>query len=287
MSRTLKLITALLSIIFCFSVCTLAVAAVDMDGDGYDDDTGELIVVATEEPPVVVDPTDYIEPEPTYVEPEPEPTYVEPEPEPTYYEEPNDNNYDYNNGDDYNNDYNSGYSSSYVGGGQTYVEPVSTAPSAPLYNSDHKIDDNELNSNDWDEIAANLKNASSSDSDAEDFSFIQNNDSQNDNGEWILIAGIICLILSACGIIYVIASAVMRRKKVSPGAASSAKRPAYAAANVSGHYRSNDDYDDGYRTPTKKEQKKLSKSRRFDTADVQLPKSSQTTKNKSGGKRYK
>lgn len=288
MSRTLKLITALLSLVFCFSVFTVAVYAVDMNGDGYDDETGEPVYVETQ-PVYEEEPTDYIAPETEapYVEPETEAPYVEPETEPVNYDEPSYNdNYD-NSYSDYSNynDYSS--SSSYVGGGQTYVEPVSTAPSAPLYNSDRKIDDSELNSSDWDEIAAKLKNASSSGSDSDDFSAIQNSDADNDNGEWMLITGIICLVLSAAGIIYVIASYVIKRKKIKSGTVSQAKRPAYAAAGGSGHYRAGDDYDDGFKAPAKKEQKKLERSRKYDTADVRLPKSSQGTRYKNSGKRYK
>ena len=61
MSRRNKLITALLSIVLCFSIFTVTAYAVDLDGDGIDDE-----VVVTEPP---------------YVEPETEPPYVEPETE--------------------------------------------------------------------------------------------------------------------------------------------------------------------------------------------------------------
>ena len=51
----------------------------------------------------------------------------------------------------------------YVGGGQTYIPPKATAPSAALYNSDKKtIDDKELNRNDWGDIASRLKNTGNS-----------------------------------------------------------------------------------------------------------------------------
>ena len=46
----------------------------------------------------------------------------------------------------------------YVGGGQSYQPPQSTAPSAALYDTkDKKVDDKTLSSNDWGDIAAKLK----------------------------------------------------------------------------------------------------------------------------------
>ena len=48
MSRNKKLITILLSMVFVLSVCTITVFATDLDGDGYDDETGEYIGQATE-----------------------------------------------------------------------------------------------------------------------------------------------------------------------------------------------------------------------------------------------
>ncbi len=292
MSRHSKLFTVLLSIIFCFSIYTftLTVSAVDADNDGYDDDTGEIIVtdppytdpVYTDDPyaePVTDEP--YVEPvtDEPYVEPEPETEeqYVEPETEQYYYEDPNDN-YDEN---EESSDF-------YVGGGQSYVEPLSTAPSAALYDSNHVIDDSVLSNGDWNDIAANLKNASRTDDGSDDFGFIKNNDSLGDNGEWMLIVGIMCLLLSAAGITYLIASSVMRRKKIAGGSYSSG-RPAVAASGTGGRYRSNSDYDDGYRVSSKCAQKKIDRSRKYDTADVKIPKSVQGTryKNNSNGKRYK
>ena len=288
MSRNTKLITVLLSIILCFSICSFAVFALDMNGDGYDDETGEYIgqVVVTD--PVVPDPvvTDPVVPDPIvtapviYTDPvvntDPVPTeYVPVETEPVTeapdydYEvtEPVENYWDVENEDNGNDD------EIYVGGGQTYVEPVETAPAAALYDSNHKIDDKELSDNDWKDISANLKNASLSDSDdGDDFNFIKKNDSTSDNGDWMLIAGLVLLLLGLAGIIYVVASAVLRNKKMK-----NMPSGEYAVAGASGHYRSNSDYDDGYKTSSKREYKK---SRRYDTADVKLPKI-------NGGRRYR
>ncbi len=288
MSRNTKLITVLLSIILCFSICSFAVFAADMNGDGYDDETGEYIgqVIVTD--PVVPDPvvTDPVVIDPVVTDPivetdpvintDPVPTEyipVETEPmteAPDYVDEvtePVENYWDVENEDNGNED------EIYVGGGQTYVEPVETAPSAALYDSNHKIDDKELSDNDWKDISANLKNASLSDSDdGDDFNFIKKNDSTTDNGDWMLIAGLVLLLLGLAGIVYVIASAVLRNKKMK-----NMPTGEYAVAGVSSRYRTNSDYDDGFKTSSKRGN---TKSRRYDTADVKLPKN-------NGGRRYK
>lgn len=281
MSRRNKLITALLSIVLCFSIFTVTAYAVDLDGDGIDDD-----VVVTDPPAIVETDPPYVEPEtePPYVEPETEAPYVEPETEASYYE-PEEPNYNSDSSQIYYDSDNGGESSEfYVGGGQSYVPPASTAPSAPLYESNRKIDDSVLSNSDWKDISASLKNAGQgNENDSDDFGFIKNNDSLSDNGEWMLYTGIACLALSAAGIAYVIISAVSKHKKLSGGV--SGKQYAYAGAG-NGRYRSSSDYDDGYKAE-KVEKKKVDKSRKFDTADVKLPNSSNGTHYKNGGKRYK
>lgn len=275
MSRSSKLITALLMIIFCFSLFTITAVAVGEDGEN----SGVVseVVIPTEAPPVYTDPivepvyTDpIVEPvytDPIYTEaPVDEPSYVEPDVEtPTY-------NYD-NDYDDNSYDYDD-YQSSYVSDEQS-GNYESSGSAAALYESDHKIDDTELSSNDWKDIAANLSDTSNLSSDGDDFSFIQQNNDKGDNGHLILLGGIFCLLLSATGIIYLIASAVARRKKFATG---------YSGNSSNGRYRSDDDYDDGYKSE-KNEKKRIDRSRKFDTADVKLPKSGSHYKN--GGKRYK
>lgn len=279
MNKHLKLITALLSIILCLSVFTLSASALDADGDGYDDETGEYIGVYTE--PVYTDPV-YTEPvytEPVYTEPVyTEPVYTEPvydytEPVYDYTEPVYDYDDDYNDYDDaqssdsYNDyDFDTEYDVDYSA--DSYVAPETS----PLYESDREIDDSELSKSDWDYIKANLNNADGSDDGSDDFNFIKKNDSKGDNGDWMLFVGLACVLLSIAGIVYVIASGVIRRKKVKSGA--------YASASASNpRYRDDDDYGDGYRS-SKSEKKKLDRSRKYDTADVVLP------RNKNG-RRYK
>lgn len=276
MSRSSKLITALLMIIFCFSLFTITAVAVGEEGEipGGDSD----VVVPSEAQPVYTDPIVepvYTDPivEPVYTDPiyteapvDDEPSYVEPDVEtPTYNYNNNydDNSYDYDNSQ-----------SSYISGEQSDDNGNSSSASA-LYDSNHKIDDTELSSNDWKDIAANLSDTSNLSSDGDDFSFIQKNTDKGDNGYLILWGGIFCLLLSASGIIYLISSAVIRRKRFATG---------YSGNSSSGRYRSDDDYDDGYKS-AKNEQKRIDRSRKFDTADVKLPKSG--TRYKNGGKRYK
>ena len=284
MGRKIKITSVILSVVMCLSAFTMSVMAADVDMDGYDDETGEYIGVVTDPAPVVTDPP-YVAPTEPYV-PETDPPYVAPTEE--YYEPETTPQYDYDDSD-YNDTDNDSSSDVYVGGGQTYTTPISTAPSVALYNSDGSIDEDTLSSNDWNDIAANLKAAGSSDSDSDDFSFMQTNNSKSDNGDWMLIVGIICLLLSASGIAYLIASSVMRRKKLKNGGKPQApygKRPATATA---GYSRSRDEYNDGYRQPTKSEIKNADKRRKFDTAEVRIQKSSQNGNRykNNGGKRYK
>lgn len=276
MSKHFKLLTILLSVILCFSAFSLTALAVDADGDGYDDITGEYIGggsgVSGGDTPVYTDP--YVEPDPVntdpYVEPDPAVTdpYVEPDPVATEpaYEEPGDSYSSSGNGN--SGDYYIGDEPSYLGGGQSYVAPESTAPSVPLKNANENIDVNELSSNDWKDISANLKNASTQ-SDGDDFSFIQKNNSSGDNGYLILISGVLLIVLSLAGITYFIASGASRRKKLAAAGAGGGRGGNYSGGN---RYRASDDYDDGYRVSRKEEKKKAKHSERYDTADIRLPK---------------
>lgn len=240
-------IIALISVLaLSFSAMAFSAGAVGEESEGG----GEVIVTEPE-------PTYEPEPEPTY-EPEPEPTY-EPEPEPTYYPEPEptepyvEPTYNYSDVDD--KPYYSDGDEVYVGGGQTtYTIPETTAPPAQMYSvSRDDIDDKTLSKSDWNDISANLKNASLTDSDGDDFSFIKKNTSKTDNGHWMLYAGIACVALSLAGIIFFIVSTVKSRRR-------------YNFAPATGN--------------TKAEKVKRS---RFDTADIELPKHT-TSK---GGTRFK
>lgn len=194
---------------------------------------------------------------------------------------------DYNNyGDSDNNGYNEGDNgenyenygeSSYLGGGQTYVEPGNIAPSASLYNSSGSVSEKTLNSGDWNDISEQLKNASNISDDADDFGFIQNNNDLSDNGEWMLIAGIVCFALSAAGILYFIVLTVQNKNKSKLAAAGVTGRESKSGT-------SRDYYGDGYKTHSSQKAKKSSK---FDTAEVTLPKSSQGKRYKNNGRRYK
>ncbi|MBQ6387082.1 MAG: hypothetical protein IJH96_00485 [Ruminococcus sp.] len=214
-----------------------------------------------------------VEPYPGYSEPifEPatDPVYTESpyEPEPVYTDPPYDpgsSSVDpapYNPGGDSSNNssswndggnvYSSNSATEQVYGGVQQSSQISqnnniqnTTPSASLYNAQGKtINDKTLSSGDWSEIAANLKNADAKAGAGDgDFAFIQQNTSKEDNGSWIIIAGVACLVLSAAGFIYLIASAVMRRKNLRPASAA-----AFAGTHDGGYRRAGNDYDDGYR----------------------------------------
>ncbi|WP_405355216.1 hypothetical protein [Ruminococcus sp.] len=243
-------IIALISVFaLSFSAFAFSVSAVEGEESG-----GEIIET---EPAPDPEPTYEPEPEPTY-EPEPEPTYY-PDPEPTYYPEPDptepyvEPTYDNSDSGDkpyYSND----DGEVYVGGGQsTYTVPETTAPPAQMYSvSRDTIDDKTLSKSDWNDISANLKNASLTDSDGDDFSFIKKNESKSDNGHWMLYVGIACLVLGIAGIVYFIVATVQSR----------------------GRYK--------FATNTGKAPKE--KKRKFDTADVELPKHTTSSK---GGTRFK
>lgn len=281
-------LTALLSI----SAVSFSVSAVGEEVDPGGDSS------------VIVDP---VEPEP---EPEPEPSpepEPQPQPDPVYpdssdsssYVDPGysssdssyDNNYNYDSSYDYNNnnDYNNSYSSSqtyyysepsYVGGGQSYVAPSNTAPSASLIKSDDNIDEKTLSSGDWSDIAKNLKNTDTAGSDGDDFSFIKNNNSKGDNGHWMFYVSIVLLALGVAGIAYFVISIVLNKKKrVAVGGRSNApkSKSAQSAAKAQ-RYSSNDDYADDYTSSNKKPERRS----KYDTAEIRLPKN-----NSKGGRRYK
>lgn len=195
-----------------------------------------------------------------------------------------DYNYDYSDSNDYSDDSsyyddNNYYDEpSYLGGGQTYVEPENIAPSASLYDVNGSISDKTLNSGDWSDISERLKNASNSADDGDDFAYIQNNNSSTDNGSWMLIVSVLCFVLSAAGILYFIVLTVQSKKNGKYAvAASSGKRT--KSSSGSGDY-----YGDGYRASSAK---RTNKSSKFDTAEVTLPKNTSGKRYKNNGRRYK
>lgn len=281
-------LTALLSI----SAVSFSVSAVGEDVDPGGDSS--VIVDPVEpdpEPDPVPDP-DPVDPgssdTPSYVDPgsSDTPSYVDPgySSDTSSYDNNNDYNYDNNNNYNYNdNNYSSSenyYSEpSYVGGGQSYVAPSNTAPSAALIKSDDNIDEKTLSSSDWSDISKNLKNANTSNSDGDDFNFIKNNDSKGDNGHWMFYVSLVLLALGIAGIAYFVISTVLNRKRVAVGRghAPSKNKSAQSAAKAQ-RYSSNDDYADDYSSSKKKPERRS----KYDTAEITLPKN-----NSKGGRRYK
>lgn len=288
MNKHTKLITALLTLIFSLSAFTMFSASVsaegNIDGGGQGGDT-----------PVIVDPepvyTDPITPEPVYTDPvvvytDPVVVYTDPPYDPgnggnsdngntntnNYSDNSNSNSSDNNSSVYYDSDGNeySDQSEVYVGGGQSYEPPVSTAPSAPLIKTEKDIDVNELSKNDWNDIKASLTKAQKGGADSgDDFSFIQKNTSKADNGHMFLVIGIAMVILSVAGFTYLIVSAV-RRKNAAP-----IKGVKSAGGSAPSRYRDESDYDDGY-----KKQVSSKKASKFNTAKIPKAKS-------KGGTRYR
>ena len=287
MNRKKKLLIVLLSVIFCLSAFTLSVYAVGEDGGEYSDvipgdnqgggeSSGGDVVIPPENSGSGDNNGGNGDNNGGYIDNNNSSSYVD------------NNGTDY--GTDYGNDYNNGYDEqggyeqdynydepSYLGGGQTYVAPQNTAPSAALYNSSGSVGDKTLNSNDWNDISERLKNASNSADDGDDFSFIQKNDSLSDNGGWMLVVSVVCFALSAAGILYFIVLTVQNKKKGAFAAATNTGR-------MSKSNSSRDYYGDGYRAASAKSSKKSSK---FDTAEVSLPKNTQGKRYKNGGRRYR
>ena len=305
MNKHSRLITALLALIFCVSAVT--VFSVQAFAESQASEGGDTPVIDPE--PVYTDPITP-EPEPVYTDPVvPEPVYTEP-----VYVEPVDgggggsddgsggnsgNSGNTDSGNSGNTDSGSSGSSDnsssgnsvyydsdgnehadqsdvYVGGGQSYDPPVSTAPSVALVKTENNIDVNELSKNDWNDIKASLEKASKGGkTDSDDFSFIQKNTAKEDNGHMLFVLGLAMVILSVAGFTYLIVSTIIRRKKIKAGVPSSSG----SHSAESSHFRSNSDYNDGYKASLKNTEK-------FDTADIPTVSNNKKPKSK-GGKRYR
>ncbi len=248
-----KIIAAFLAALMCLSVCMFSVYAESMDDPAQPADPGGG--QSSSDSSAQSSDTPYIpEPEPPVQSSdyESDVPYIPEQDQSSYYDDggydsqtsyENEVNESSNNNVYYDSDGNS-YSNQddvYVGGGQSYQPPVSTAPPAALYKTEKKIDVNELSKNDWGDISKMLKNAGKNESGGDDFAFIQNNTSKADNGHWIIIGGIICIGLSVAGFIYLIASKINRNKKIKAGNISK-----NTPQKNNAQYRANDDYNDGY-----------------------------------------
>ncbi|SCX91501.1 hypothetical protein [Ruminococcus sp. YE282] len=278
-----RLITALLTFIFCitaFSFTAYAVGENTGDQPSGGDDTSSIIEPPTYAPPVESDPqssqSDVSSDPPQY-----NPDYNNSS---NYYSEP-----DYYSSNDYDYNDNSQSSELYVGGGQTYDPPASTAASVPVYDVDSKkIDDSVLSSKDWKDIQASLNNAGDSNSGDDDFSFIKNNDSKLNNGDWMLFLGIALIILSIAGISYVVIEIIKQRKGVTVGGFSHRKMPGRVKSrNAVAHRPQSNHNDAAYRSYQKAQEKELERSRKYNTAEVHVPKNSSGKRYKNGGRRYK
>ena len=151
-------------------------------------------------------------------------------------------------------------------------QPVDNNQSQPTdtFDSDKRVDTDNLDDNDWAEITEKLK-GNGSKSTGDDFGFIQNNNDDDDNGLWILITGIL-LILAGIGIIVTLITLHIRKKK---GLSKDKKNP---PSRNSGNGR----------RVTPAEKKQINKRSKYDTAEVYVPRrTSSKSKNSYGGTRYK
>lgn len=145
-----------------------------------------------------------------------------------------------------------------------------------------------LSSKDWKDIQASLNNAGDSNSGDDDFSFIKNNDSKLNNGDWMLFLGIALIILSIAGISYVVIEIIKQRKGVTVGGFSHRKMPGRVKSrNAVAHRPQSNHNDAAYRSYQKAQEKELERSRKYNTAEVHVPKNSSGKRYKNGGRRYK
>lgn len=272
MTKRLRILASLLAVLICLTACVVTVYADDPAVDpgidpgvdpgydpgydpgidpGYDPGNDPGTGGGTDTPDPGYDPGN--DPGTGGGTDTPDPGYVEPV-DPGYSDGGNQGGYVYYDSD--GNSY-SDQSEVYVGGGQVYEPPISTAPSVPLYETDDKVDVNELSKNDWNDIAASLKNANTPGSDdIDDFGFIQKNTSKADNGHWILITGAALVLLSLAGFVYLIVSGVTRRKKMANAAIhKSSAQPRYASSGSRTATDDKDDYNDGYKASRTKSSK--------------------------------
>lgn len=222
-----KIITIFSALMLGVFACTVTSYAVEGDADELPYETTPQYIETTEyvEPATdsYEDPTEYVtEPVDDYTEPQyptedysyPYVDYTDEVTEPQYYETQAVTYY-YDNEPLY---WSNSDGEIYVGGGQAvYTIPITTAPSVPLIPSPTS-DSNVLSKNDWNDIVAGLNsndgNNSSGGNNSDDFSFIKKNNAKNDNGSWILFAGILCFILAISGFTYTILSVIADRKKL-------------------------------------------------------------------------
>lgn len=293
MNRRSKLLSIIFVLIFCLSICTLSAYA----ANGYYYNEEPVTQPVPTEP--VPDPTQPPAPDPVPTE---SPTYAPESSESSYqpsYDPDPQSSYDPGNQESYyessyyqnDNSYISSQNDNFVAAPISNAEPPSADSNVELYDVKKTVDGKELNSKDWDDIATSLKNAGSlAVGDGDDFSFIKNNNSSSDNGDWMLYAGIACILLSLAGIAYVIVSNVNNHKKASVGGHSvpakrrpvpAKRRPVPASAGAN-RYRN--DYSDNYSSQPRKTNRVSAERRsKFDTADVKLPRQN----GNNGGRRYR
>ena len=91
-----------------------------------------------------------------------------------------------------------------------YVENTTNvyAVTSSLLPSNGEVDTEELTSDDW-----ALITSSGSNTKGNSFDFIKNNKKTSDNGKWMLYSGLGLIALSVIGIIYVIFSSIVPKKK--------------------------------------------------------------------------
>lgn len=280
MKNKIKLLSALLIVIFSISLCTVPALATDPT----DVDTTP---VPTESIPVETDPpvTDPPSTEPTVTEaPTTQPTTKAPTTKPTYRETEetvyttastaattrvqNTTSVQY-----YTNSTQQQYD-------YDYQETQASTPPATMTTERKQIDEDTLDKSDWEEIRNELMNSNGSGNGADSFDFIKNNTKREDDGMWLLVGGIL-LIIVGVGIIGFYIAYVIRKKRYldkrnnsrsgrrggtgSGGAAARNPRsPRGNGSDKEGYYRSPKDY-------SSSEKRQVNRRSKFDTGEIEIP----------------
>ncbi len=196
----------------------------------------------------------------------------------------NNNNYNSNNN---NNNYNSNSNNNYNSNNNNYnnnqsrsaIVSSTKAATSPVYDVDkEKVATDTLKKNDWASIKEKLSRAENSDdaNDADSFSYIQDNNSDGDNGLWILYSGIGLEVLAGIIIITLIILGVRRRKRLQ-------RKCAEAGIDTNSQRHSEPKRSHTAPPPTRTQKRQTNKRSKYDTDEINL----RAANRRSNGKRYK
>lgn len=266
MKNKIKLLSIVLIVTFCLSLCTITTNAVTATVNKIGEPIAETVPVATD-PPVETEPVATQEPtqtptqEPTQAptqqitqeptQPITQPPTQAPTERPTQQETVNRPTRETTPAPNVDS--------------TTPVVQNDNSQSAThsVYDVDGDVDTDNLNKKDWDELKDMLDGADGKGSAGGDFDFIQKNTRSGDNGLWILIVGIVCVV-AGIGIIVAVIYFSKKKKKMLDA----------------GNFESDSKKQE--KKTTSQEKRQINKRSKYDTDEVYI--SREKTR---GGTRYK